>query len=74
MGNKMLVIGGEYTTRREVFDSRSRKFSSINSEIYPYLGQCHFDALSFGNHIVVFQNFKNQLEESNVYLYDVENE
>ena len=71
MGNKMFVIGGKYTTSCEVFDSRSRKFSNINSDIYPYLEEYYFDALSIGNHIVVIQKFINPLTETDVYLYDV---
>ena len=33
MGNKMFVIGGSHKTSCEVFDSFSRKFTKINSEI-----------------------------------------
>ena len=33
MGNKLFVIGWSYTTNCEVFDSYSRKFTKINSEI-----------------------------------------
>ena len=74
MGNKMFVIGGKYTTSCEVFDSRSRKFSNINSDFYTYLGRHYFDASSIGNYIVVLQNFKNPHIKKKVFLYDVEKE
>ena len=37
MGDKMFVIAGDETTNCEVFDSFSRKFTNIYSEISPDL-------------------------------------
>ena len=71
MGNKLFVIGWSYTTNCEVFDSYSRKFTKINSEIKGSNFQKYFDAFSIGNNIVVF---KAAFTESSVYLYDVDKE
>ena len=71
MGNKMFVIGGKYTTSCEVFDSFSRKFSKINSELVPDFKGWHFKAFGIGNNIVVFQVSSTK---SAVYSYDVDKE
>ena len=72
MGNKMFIVGGNYTTNCEVFDSRSRKFTTISSEIISDLQDWCLDAFSIGNKIVMFH--KNPHTESAVYLYEVDKE
>ena len=70
MGNKMFVIGGSYTTSCEVFDSYSRKFTKIISEIKDFdVVSTDFKAFSIGNNIVVFQV---TYTETVVYLYDID--
>ena len=71
MGNKLFVIGGSKTTNCELFDSFSRKFTNINSEIFPILETWYYDAFSIGNNIVVFQEHPT---ETAVYSYDVDKE
>ena len=71
MGNKMFVIGGEKTKSCEVFDSCSRKFTKINSEIKSSDFEKNFNAFSIANNIVVFQV---TFTETVVYLYDVDKE
>ena len=68
MGIKMFVIGGFYTSNCEKFDSYSRKFTKINSEIKGSNFDKYFNALSIGNNIIVF---KVASTETVVYLYDV---
>ena len=69
MGDKMFVIAGDETTNCEVFDSFSRKFTNIYSEISPDLEGQYFNAFSIGNNIVVFQTNPT---ETALYLYDVD--
>ena len=72
MGNKMFVIGGYWTTSCEVFDSYSRKFTTMNTSINkPAIGCWYFEAFGIGNIILVFHNFQDDLTDSIVYLYDV---
>ena len=70
VGNKMFIIGGYRSTSCEVFDSRSRKFTTISSEIISDLEDWCLDAFSIGNKIVMFH--KNPHTESAVYLYEVD--
>ena len=75
MGKKMFVIGGYHTTSCEVFDSFSRKFANIYSKIkVSDIKKWYFYAYSFGNNIVVFQDFQEPLTETVVYLYESDNE
>ena len=72
MGNKMFVIGGDISTNFEVFDSCSRKFTNILSDIkIPDFREWFFKAFNVGNNIVVFQDSLETLTETMIYLYDV---
>ena len=70
MGNKMFVIGGCKATNCEMFDSFSRKFTKINSEL-KVSNFLRYEAFSIGNNIVIFQV---SFTESAVYLFDVDKE
>ena len=73
MVNKMFVIGGEHTTSCEVFDSCSRKFTKIISEIQiSDFREWYFEAFNIGNNIVIIQDCPESLEETIVYCYDVD--
>ena len=73
MVNKMFVIGGEHTTSCEVFDSCSRKFTKIISEIQiSDFREWYFKAFNIGNNIVIIQDCPESLEETVVYSYDVD--
>ena len=70
MGNKLFVIGGEHNTSCEVFDSFSRKFTTITSEIkVSSLERNYFEAFCIGSNIVIFNNSGSY--KSVLYMYDV---
>ena len=57
MGNKFFVIGGSRISSSEVFDSCSRKFSIINSQMnLSTLVRNPFKSFSIGSNIVVFHH------------------
>ena len=71
MGNKLFVIGGRRISSCEVFDSYSRKFTTIISEIkVSALELNYFEAFCIGSNIVVFHHFSRS-HKSVVYMYDV---
>ena len=75
MGNKMFVIGGYNTTSCEAFDSISRIFTIVKSELNkPAVDDCYCEAFCIGNSILVFHHFAYGLKNSIVYLYDVNEE
>ena len=70
MSNKLFVIGGQKISSCEVFDSCSRKFTIINSEIkVSALVGNYFKAFCIGSNIVVF--YHSDSHKSVVYMYDV---
>ena len=70
MGNKLFVIGGMHISSCKVFDSCSRKFTTITSEIKLLdLEKNYFKAFCIGSNIVVFHHFPGQ--NSVIYMYDV---
>ena len=70
MGNKLFVIGGYKISSCEVFDSCSRKFTTITSEMKLLdLERSYFKAFCIGSNIVVFHHSKSY--KSVVYMYDV---
>ena len=71
MGNKMFVIGGKLTASCEVFDSVSRKFTAIKSEIILSAADTNFfNAFCIGYNIVVFQQSLESCE-TDVQMYEV---
>ena len=74
MGNKIFVIGGYETLGCEIFDSCSRMFTIMTSNLKTYaIKEWYFEAFCIGNSIVVYHHFMN-LNASNVYMYDVDQE
>ena len=70
MGNKLFVIGDDRTLSCEVFDSCSRKFTIINSEMkVSGLERNFFEAFCVGSNIVVFCH--SQSYKSVIYMYNV---
>ena len=70
MGNKLFVVGGIRISSCEVFDSCSRKFTNIKSEIkVSALEVNYFRTFSIGSNIVVFHHSKSQ--KTVIYMYDV---
>ena len=75
MGSKMFVIGGYETVSCEVFDSYSRKFTTMVTSISKSaIKEWYFEAFCIGNNIVIFHHFPYDLTDSIVYLYDVNEE
>ena len=72
IGNIMFVIGGWGTSPCEVFDSFSRKFTSIKSLTNIY--ESYFQAISIGNVIVVFSvsTLFSLDKETKIYQYNIE--
>ena len=69
----MFVICWNYNTSCEVFNSFSRKFTKVNSEIkVRNFEEQYFNAFSIGNNIVIFQGFRKPNIETVIYLYDEE--
>ena len=66
MGNKMFVIGRAYTTCCEVFDSFSRKFTKLYSEIYPHSDDGYFMHLTLA---IVLCYFKILQKNSQKQLF-----
>ena len=70
MGNKIFVIGREYTFSCEVFDSFSRKYTLIEAQ----LTNCDvywsiiYKAVSIGDAIFVIRSYK----DSTMYTYDTQ--
>ena len=75
MGNKQFVIGGDINTNCEVFDSSSRKFTNIHSEICSDLESLYFYGFGIGNNVVIFQEDLTEITvvKTAIYLYDVDN-
>ena len=71
MGNKMFVIGGYKTTACEVFDSHSRKFTSIKPFLTSLSMLQYFQAVTVGKNIFVFHILENS-SKTNMYMYDVD--
>ena len=70
MGNKLFVIGGDRISSCEIFDSFSRKFTVINSEItVSAFEHNYFEAHCIGSNIVIFHH--SQSYKSVIYMYDV---
>ena len=70
MGNKLFVIGGSRISSCEVFDSWSRIFTNINSEMkVSALERNIFKAFCVGSNIVVFHHSESL--KSVIYVYDV---
>ena len=69
MGNKIFVIGGFSTSNCEVFDSTSKKFTSIKC----LKKTCHgcFQAVCLDNILVVF-NIPINSGKGQIYVYDTE--
>ena len=75
MGNKLFVIGETYYINCQVFDSYSRKFTIIYSEIkVSYFAGQQFKAYSIDNFIVAFQQCIESHTQTVVYLYNVDKE
>ena len=75
MGNKLFVIGGRITTGCEVFDSISRKFTSIYS-VSPGLSltftNFNSKATCIGSSIfVICEKYRNDYKDICLYVYDV---
>ena len=69
IGNKLFVIGGRRISSCEVFDSCSRKFTFINSDIkVSSLETNYFRAFCIGSNIVVFHNSWSL--KSMIYVYE----
>ena len=71
MGNKLFVIGGEYTNSCEVFDSVSTKFNIVTYAPTKCLDIC--EAVCVGNKIMVFSTLLKSLK-TNALTYDVIND
>ena len=57
MSNKLFVVGGSRISSCEVFDSCSRKFTTITFEIkVSFYKLNYFEALCIGSNIVVFHH------------------
>ena len=70
MGNKLFVIGGYNISSCEVFDSCSRKFTIIISEIKVSASEISlFEAFCIGSNIVIFQHAHSQ--KSGIYMFNV---
>ena len=70
MGNKLFVIGGIRTTSCEMFDSCSRIFININSEMkVSALDKYYFRAFCVGYYILVFHHSESL--KTVIYLYDI---
>ena len=71
VSNKMFVIGGTTSASCEVFDSHSRKFTAIKSDIkLSAADKTCFDAFCIGYNIVVFQHYV-QSGKRVIHMYDV---
>ena len=72
MGNKLFVIGGNFSKICEIFDSFSRKFTLIKIKFPEY----NF-ALSLANKVASRGSFIFVISKNNndtaLYIYDVEN-
>ena len=67
MGNKLFVIGGMHISSCKVFDSCSRKFTTINSAIKVSSLEINYcEAFCVGSHFHHSESHKSVL-----YLYDV---
>ena len=74
MGNKMFVIGGNYNSTCEVFDSSCRKFTSIKELlVMDSLNYYGTSVVSIGYKIFAFSSFMNK-ENSRFQIYDVLND
>ena len=70
MGNKMFVIGGIGTLNCEIFDSSSRKFTSIKQmRLFNNLKR-YTSVVSIGYKILAFTSFINKAK-SKLQIYDV---
>ena len=71
MSNKLFVIGGRYTTSCEIFDSYSRQFTEIESDLtVPNMKSKYSMAACIGDYILVFHSYSSY-DETTTYLYDV---
>ena len=72
MENKLFVIGGYFTSSSEIFDSFSRKFTLIETELPKYdftLFVLANKVASIGSLIfIITENYNN----TTLYVYDVE--
>ena len=68
MGNKIFVIGGYKTSNCEVFDSSSRKFTSIKSLMK--IDHSYFQAVCLDKVIVVL-NIPRVSCKGPIYLYNI---
>ena len=73
MGNKLFVIGGYKNTSCEMFDSFSRKFTTIHSAVLTTIKPFNFEAACIGNKILVFA-WNVILLETKMFIYDVIND
>ena len=73
-GNKMFVIGGYRSSNCEIFDTYSRKFSSIKSFLnVSYTDGSYFEAICAGNKIIVMHGlFHDRITVG--YMYNVDKE
>ena len=72
IGNKLFVIGGFETSSYEVFDSCSKKFMIIKSEIKVKDIEKHYtEAFCVGNSIIIFHHSLSL--KTVIYVYDINN-
>ena len=69
MGNKLFVIGGDYNTSCEVFDSSSMKFTSIKQLVRSCFK--YVSAVSIGDKVLIFGSSYEELKER-FYTYNVD--
>ena len=73
MGNKLFVIGGYRKTSCEVFDSFSRKFTSVHTAHLKTIAPSNFKAVCVGNKILAFcRQWDNSATK--IFVYDVLND
>ena len=72
MGNKIFAIGGLNNSSCEVFDSFSRKFTSVNATLMKTFKPSRSYAVCVGNKIIVFSKVWC-LSETRIFVYDVVN-
>ena len=73
MGNKLFVLGGFYEFTCEVFDSISRKFTSLNKIVKPEECGCAMSAVCIGYKIIIFPRSPRQYysKTKKFFIYDV---
>ena len=71
MADKFFVIGGYYILGYEVFDSSTRKFTSITSSLLQCMAKSK--AICVGDKIMVFSK-PNTSVKTKVFIYDVLND